>query len=120
MLAGGLGVRARHPGGRRAARIHFGSTAAVTQDADEQDRLSPSATAPIQVLPSVSSDEAGASISSDNRLLDCELRGEAAAPDQSEPPYDGGRTPGRPRARRCLARRQLIGDRPGLKMKIRG
>jgi len=54
--------------------IHFGSTAAVTQDADEQDRLAPSATAPIQVLPSVSGDEAGASISSDNRLLDCELR----------------------------------------------
>ena len=54
--------------------IHFGSTASVSQDADEQDRLSPSVAAPIQVLPSLSSDEAGASITSDRRLLDCELR----------------------------------------------
>ena len=54
--------------------IHFGTTASVTQDADEQDRLSPSVTAPIQALPSLSSDEAGASITSDKRLLDCELR----------------------------------------------
>lgn len=54
--------------------IHFGSTAAVSQDAGEQDRLSPSVAAPIQVLPSLSGDEAGASLTSDKRLLDCELR----------------------------------------------
>jgi lipoprotein NlpI len=54
--------------------IHFGSTASVTQDADEQDRLAPSVTAPIQGLPSLGADEAGASLTSDNRLLDCELR----------------------------------------------
>ncbi|HEY1217983.1 MAG: tetratricopeptide repeat protein [Bryobacteraceae bacterium] len=54
--------------------IHFGSTAAVTQDANEQDRLAPSVTAPIQGVPSVASEEAGASLTSDGRLLDCELR----------------------------------------------
>jgi len=54
--------------------IHFGSTASVTQDAEEQDRLSPSVTAPIQILPAPASDAAGASINSDGRLLDCELR----------------------------------------------
>lgn len=54
--------------------IHLGSTASVTQDADEQDRLAPSVTAPIEGLPSLGSDEAGASLTSDHRLLDCELR----------------------------------------------
>jgi lipoprotein NlpI len=54
--------------------IHLGSTASVSQDADEQDRLSPSVAAPIQVLPTVSGDAAGASLTSDKRLLDCELR----------------------------------------------
>lgn len=54
--------------------IHFGSTAAVSQDADEQDRLSPSVAAPIQVMPNVTSNEVGASLTSDRRLLDCELR----------------------------------------------
>ncbi len=54
--------------------IHFGSTASVSQDASEQDRLSPSVTAPVQVLPSLSGDEAGASLTSDERLLDCELQ----------------------------------------------
>ena len=53
--------------------IHFGSTATVSQDASEQDRLSPSVTAPVQVLPSLG-DEAGASLTTDKRLLDCELR----------------------------------------------
>jgi len=54
--------------------VHLGSTAAVTQDADEQDRLAPSAAAPVQILPSLGSDEAGASLTSDKRLLDCEIR----------------------------------------------
>jgi len=54
--------------------IRFGSTGAVSQDADEQDRLGPSVTAPVQVVPSLASSEAGASITSDGRLLDCELR----------------------------------------------
>ena len=54
--------------------IHLGSTAVVSQDADEQDRLSPSVTAPIQALPSLSRDATGAALTSDNRLLDCELR----------------------------------------------
>lgn len=54
--------------------IQFGSTAEVSQDADEQDRLAPSVTAPIQIVPTVSGDEAGASITTDKRLLDCELR----------------------------------------------
>ena len=54
--------------------IHLGSTVSVTQDADEQDRLAPSVTAPIQTRPALGADEAGASITSDNRLLDCELR----------------------------------------------
>lgn len=54
--------------------IHLGSTAVVSQDADEQDRLSPSVTAPIQALPSLSRDANGAALTSDNRLLNCELR----------------------------------------------
>jgi tetratricopeptide (TPR) repeat protein len=54
--------------------IRFGSTATVSQDADEQDKLGPSVTAPVQVVPSLASSEAGASITSDGRLLDCELR----------------------------------------------
>ncbi len=54
--------------------IHLGSTAAVSQDADEQDQLSPSVTAPVQTLPSVGGDAAGASLTSDKRLLNCELR----------------------------------------------
>jgi len=54
--------------------IHFGSTVSVSQEADEQDRLSPSVTAPVQALPSQGGDEAGATLTSDRRLLDCELR----------------------------------------------
>jgi len=53
--------------------IHFGSTAAASQDAAEQDRLSLSVAAPVQAIPSLG-DEAGASLASDQRLLDCELR----------------------------------------------
>jgi len=53
--------------------IHFGSTAAASQDAAEQDRLSPSVAAPVQVMPSLG-DEAGATLTSDKRLLNCELR----------------------------------------------
>jgi len=54
--------------------IHLGTTVAVTQDADEVDRLSPSPTAPVQILPGLSSDPASSSLASDNRFLDCELR----------------------------------------------
>ena len=54
--------------------IQFGSTAAVSQDADEHDQLSPSVAAPTQTAPSGNSVEAGASITSDKRLLDCDLR----------------------------------------------
>ena len=54
--------------------IQFGSTAAVSQDADEHDRLSPSVAAPTQTAPSGNGVEAGASITSDKKLLDCDLR----------------------------------------------
>ena len=55
--------------------IQFGgSAAAVSQDADEHDRLSPSVAEPTQLAPSASSVEAGASTASDKKFLDCELR----------------------------------------------
>jgi hypothetical protein len=54
--------------------IQFGSTAAVSQDAEEHDRLSPSVAAPTQVATSGNSVEAGASLTSDRKLLDCDLR----------------------------------------------
>jgi len=56
--------------------IQFGSTASVSQDASEQDRLSPSPTAPSLMGSPFSQDMAAASITStsDGRLLDCELR----------------------------------------------
>jgi Tfp pilus assembly protein PilF len=56
--------------------IHFGSTAAVSQDASEQDKLSPSPASTALGGSPFAKDEAGASITStwDGRLLDCELR----------------------------------------------
>ncbi|MGA2037695.1 MAG: tetratricopeptide repeat protein [Bryobacteraceae bacterium] len=54
--------------------IQFGSTASVSQEADEQDKLGSSVAAPVQVVQTLASSEAGASLTSDARLLDCELR----------------------------------------------
>ena len=53
--------------------IQFGSTAAVSQDANQENRISPSGGAPIQIVPSVVGDQASAAISP-KEMLDCELR----------------------------------------------
>jgi len=53
--------------------IQFGSTAAVSQDANQENRISPSGGAPIQIVPSVVGDQASAAITPE-AMLDCELR----------------------------------------------